>query len=174
MESVLATSLLVLAWSIFGLAIAAGLLLDLVGLFGNWVILAGAAGFWALTGFGHFGLWGFGGMIAAAVVGEVLETLLAGYGAKKFGGSKGSIVAALVGCILGSIMGTPLFPIVGTLVGACVGAFVFAAGYEFIQYERGVGEAAKVGLGAALGKIGGMFAKTACGVAMLIVAFFTY
>jgi uncharacterized protein YqgC (DUF456 family) len=170
----MATTMLILAWVLFSLCIVAGLLLDLVGLFGNWVILLGAVAFWGMTGLEHFGFWGLGGMLLFAVIGEVLETALAGYGAKKFGGSKGSIVAALVGCLVGSVVGTPLFPIIGTLIGAVLGAFAFAAGYEYIQFRQGVGMAAKVGVGAALGKIGGLIAKFACGVAMLGAAFFTY
>lgn len=170
----MATTMFILAWVLFSLCIVAGLLLDLVGLFGNWVILLGAVGFWAMTGLVHFGFWGLGGMLLFAVIGEVLETLLAGYGAKKFGGSKGSMVAALIGCLVGSVLGTPLLPVIGTLLGAVAGAFAFAAGYEYIQYRQGVGMAAKVGFGAALGKIGGLIAKFACGIGMLGAAFFSY
>lgn len=163
-------------WGLFGLAILIGLGLDLVGLFGNWIILGAVALAWLLTGFDHFGVFGLVFMLGFAVLGEILETALAGYGARKFGGSKGSMVAALVGCILGAIFGTPLIPIpiVGTLIGACVGSFVGAALYEYIQMERTHNEALWTGLGAALGKVGGVFAKLFCGVAMLIIAFMSY
>jgi uncharacterized protein YqgC (DUF456 family) len=170
----MATALLITAWSLLVLCVLAGMLLNLVGLFGNWVILLGAAAFWAMTGLVHFGLWGLAGMLAFAVAGEVLETALAGYGASRFGGSKGSIVAALIGCLIGSVVGTPVFPIVGTLLGACVGAFAFAAAYEYIQFRQGVGQATWVGVGAAVGKVGGLLAKFGCGLAMLAVAALTY
>ncbi len=161
-------------WSLFGLAIIAGLGLDLVGLFGNWIILGAVALAWVATGFEHFGIVGLGCMAGFAVLGEVLETALAGYGARKFGGSKGSMVAALVGCLLGTIPGTAVLPIIGTLIGACLGAFLGAALYEYIKLEKKAGEAMWTGLGAAIGKVGGVFAKLFCGMAMLIIAALTY
>ncbi|MBL7645770.1 MAG: DUF456 domain-containing protein [Candidatus Hydrogenedentes bacterium] len=167
-------ALVATGWSLFGLAIIAGLGLDLVGLFGNWIILAAVALAWVATGFDNFGIVGLGCMAGFAVLGEVLETALAGYGARKFGGSKGSMVAALVGCLLGTIPGTAVLPIIGTLIGACLGAFVGAALYEYIKLEKKAGEALWTGLGAAIGKVGGVFAKLFCGMAMLIIAYFTY
>lgn len=167
--------LVISGWGLFGLAIIAGLGLDLVGLFGNWIILAAVALAWVATGFEHFGIVGLGAMTAFAVFGEILETALAGYGARKFGGSKGSMVAALVGCLLGAVLGTAIpILIIGNLIGACLGAFVGAALYEYIKLEKKAGEAMWTGLGAAIGKVGGVFAKLFCGMAMLIIAYFTY
>ena len=156
-------------WTLFGVAILVGLILDLLGLFGNWIILGAvsAAGF--ATGFEHFGLRTLAILFALAIVGEILEALASGMGAVKFGGGKGAIGAALVGCILGAIAGTPVFPIVGTLAGACLGAFLAASLYEYLMSEKKIGEAAFVGFGAALGKVGGLFLKTFVGFAMLIV-----
>ena len=166
----------IFGWSFFGLAIIVGLGLDMVGLFGNWIILGASVIAWIATGFDHFGIWGLVFMAGFAVLGEVLETAFAGYGAKKFGGSKGSIIAALVGCIAGAIAGTPLIPIplIGSLIGACLGAFIGAALYEYIKMEKKAGEAMWTGLGAALGKVGGLFAKLFCGIAMLVVMFFSF
>jgi uncharacterized protein len=163
-------------WSLFALAIVVGLALDMVGLFGNWIILGAAVIAWLVTGFTHFGVWSLVFMAGFAVLGEVLETAFAGYGAKKFGGSKGSIVAALVGCILGAIAGTPLIPIplIGSLIGACLGAFSGAALYEYIKMEKKAGEAMWTGLGAALGKVGGLFAKLFCGFAILAIVIFAF
>ena len=171
MDSTLAVG----GWSLFALAILVGLALDMVGLFGNWIILGASVIAWIATGFDHFGIWSLAFMGGFAVLGEVLETAFAGYGAKKFGGSKGSIVAALVGCILGAIAGTAIpIPLVGNLIGACLGAFVGAALYEYIQMEKQAGEAMWTGFGAALGKVGGLFAKLFCGIAMLAVASFGF
>lgn len=161
-------------WSTFALAILVGLCLDMVGLFGNWIILGAVAIAWVATGFDHFGILGLVFMVGFATLGEVLETLLAGYGAKKFGGSKGSMVAALVGCIAGAILGSPYLLIIGALIGACLGAFTGAALYEYIQMQKTHKEALWTGLGAALGKVGGVFAKLFCGMAMLLVAILTY
>ncbi len=170
------TSLLVITgWILFGLGIVVALILDLVGLFGNWVILGEIVLVWGLSGQAYFDSYlGLGGLLGLAILGEVLETALAGYGAKKFGGSKGSMVAALVGCLGGAVLGTPLFPVVGTLIGACVGAFAAAGVYDYLQHERGVKDAALIGAGAALGKVGGLFAKLFCGIAMLVVAYIIF
>ncbi|MDZ4861363.1 MAG: DUF456 domain-containing protein [Candidatus Hydrogenedentes bacterium] len=174
MQEILDTGLSVSGWTVFGLAIVVGLLLDLLGLFGNWIILAAMVIAWIATGFEHFGWIGIGGMLALAVIGEILEFLAAGYGAKKFGGGKGSMLAALAGCIGGAILGSPIFPIVGTLIGACIGAFAGAALWEYIKHEKETGDALWTGLGAALGKVAGLFIKTGAGFAMLLVAWFTY
>lgn len=146
----------------------------MLGLFGNWIILAALAVLWAVTGFEHFGWVGAGLIVGLAVLGEVLETLAAGYGASKFGGSRGSIVGALAGCLLGAILLTPVLPIIGTLIGACLGAFAGAAMYEYLQMQRNVDQAVWTGIGAALGRVGGMFAKLFAGFAMLAVAALTY
>jgi uncharacterized protein len=166
----MALFLAILGWTSFGIAILVGLVLDLVGLFGNWIILAAVALAWLATGFEHFTPLALVILLVLAVVGEVLEAVASGYGAAKFGGGKGSVVASVVGCILGAIVGTPVFLVIGTLVGACLGAFLAAALYEYIVMEKHPGKAAWTGFGAALGKVLGLFAKTLVGFIMLIVA----
>jgi len=170
----MATALAILGWTIAVLVILVGLALDLVGLFGNWLILAALAGIWIATGFEHFGAIGIGAFIGFATLGEILEAVLAGYGAKRFGGSPGSMVAALVGTLVGAVVGSPWLPIIGTLVGACLGAFAAATLWEYLRYERTVYDSMWTGLGAAVGKIGGLVAKFVCGLSMLLAAFLTY
>jgi uncharacterized protein YqgC (DUF456 family) len=115
-------------------------------------------------------------MLGLAVLGEILEAAAAGFGAKRFGGSKGTMVAAVAGAILGAVAGGSLIVIpvigivVGPLIGALAGAFLAAALYEYVQREQKVYDAAWTGFGAALGKVAGMFAKLLCGFAMLIAA----
>ncbi len=176
MQDVLGVTLAVLGWSVFGIAILVGLALDLLGLFGNWIILAAMVVAWIATGFVHFGWLGIGLMLALAILGEVLETIAAGYGAKRFGGSKGSMLAALAGCLGGAILFTPLIPVplVGTLIGACIGAFLGAALWEYVRHEKKPGEALWTGLGAAIGKVAGLFVKTLAGFGMLVVGALTY
>ena len=170
------TALAITGWSLFGLAVLVGLLLDLVGLFGNWIILAAVVIAWVATGFTHFGWIGLLIMVVLAVLGEVLETAAAGYGAAKFGGGRGSIIAALAGCLGGAVLFTPIIPVpvVGTLIGACLGAFIAAALYEYIQMEKQMHQALWTGLGAALGKVAGLFAKLLVGFGMLTVAALTF
>lgn len=164
----------IVGWTFFALGITAGLILDLVGLFGNWIILGTVAAAWLCTGFHHFGVWSLLSLAGLAGLGELLEMIAAGYGARKFGGGKGAIIASLVGCIAGAIVGTPWFPVVGTLIGAVVGAFGGAALYELLIAGKTAGASIQTGIGAALGRIGGVVAKLTIGLAMLGVVIFAY
>jgi uncharacterized protein len=174
MEAIFDTTLAVVGWVAFVLAILVGLVLDLLGLFGNWIIFAAIALAWLLTGFEHFGILCLLILLGLAVLGEVFETASASYGAARFGGSKGTMVSTLVGAIAGAILGSPWFPVVGTLLGALLGAFIGAALYEFVVNERHAKGAAWTGFGAALGKVAGVFAKLAVGFVMLLVALAMY
>ena len=166
--------LAIVGWICFALAILVGLALDLVGLFGNWVILGALVVLWVVTGFEHFGPWSLAIIAGLAGLGEVIEALAAGYGAKKFGAQKGAMVAAVVGCLAGSIIGTPLLPVIGTLAGACLGAFIGAAAYQYLVMEKRADAALWTGLGATLGKVAGLFAKLLIGFAILLIAALTY
>lgn len=161
----------IVGWTLFGLAVLVGLMLDLVGLFGNWIILAAVTLAFVFSGFEYFSWPVLGVLLVIAILGEIIETAAAGFGAAKFGGSRGSMAAAIVGCILGAILGTPIFPLLGTIVGAAVGAFVGAGLYEYLQGQKSANDATQIGIGAALGKVAGLFAKTFAGFTMLFVAF---
>ncbi|HNZ17699.1 MAG TPA: DUF456 domain-containing protein [Candidatus Hydrogenedentes bacterium] len=166
--------LAIVGWTLFSLAVLVGIALDLVGLFGNWVILGAVLIAWVVTGFEHFGLLALGVMLGLAILGELIESGAAGLGASQFGGSKGSIVAAIIGCVVGAVAGTPLFPVIGTLVGACLGAFIGAALHEYLNRERTAAQSMWTGAGAAMGKVFGLFAKALVGFIMLLVAAVTY
>jgi len=160
--------LTIAGWTLFGLVIVLGLLLDLLGLFGNWLILGAVFVAWLLTG--HFGWWTLIILTLLATLGEILEAAFAGYGAAKFGGGKGAITFALAGCIIGAVVGSPWLPLVGTVFGGCLGAFIGATSYEYLMREKTPGAAMWTGFGASLGKIGGLLAKLFAGLAMLGVA----
>ncbi len=162
----------VFGWLMFSLALLVGLALDLLGLFGNWIILAAVILAYAFSGFEHFGIPSIIVLFFLAAAGEIIEALASAYGAKRFGGVKGTMVAALVGTIVGAIVGTPV-PIVGSLIGACAGAFIGAVSYEYVVRRREMGSSMKAGFGAAAGKIGGVFAKLFVGLVMIIIIFFT-
>jgi hypothetical protein len=169
-----ASFLAILGWTLFAVALLLGIALNLIGLFGNWVILAAVVIAYVATGFEHFTLTGIAIMAGLAALGEVLEFVAAAFGASRFGGSKGASVAALVGCLLGAVAGSPLLPVIGTLIGACAGAFAGATLYEYIKMERPPKEAFVTGVGAALGKVGGILAKFMMGLAILSVAWLTF
>ena len=170
----MATALAIVGWTLFGVTVLAGILLDLVGLFGNWIILGAVGAAWAFSGFDHFSGWGMLILLGLAIAGEVIETVAASLGASKFGGGKGAAISAMIGCLAGAMLGTPVMPILGTLAGACVGAFVAAAGYESLLAKKNLDEAVKTGIGATLGKIAGLLAKMVVGMFMLFAAALTY
>jgi len=166
--------LAVIGWTLFVIAIIAGLMLDLVGLFGNWVILLAAGAAYAATGFAHWNVWILLLLGGLAVLGEVLESVAAGFGAARYGGGRGAIVASLIGSIAGAVFGTPLMPILGTLLGACAGAFAGAMLHEWLLMRQHPGLAMRTGFGAALGRVAGMFAKLIVGIAMVLFLVFTF
>lgn len=162
--------LAIIGWTVFGGAILAALVLNLVGLFGNWVLLVVFSVAGLLTGFEHFGGWTLGILLGLAVLGEILEAISSAVGTARYGGGKGAMTASLAGCLLGALAGTAVLPLVGTLIGACLGAFAAAALYEYLMMDKSLDSALHVGFGAALGRVAGLFLKTFVGFAMLLVA----
>lgn|GEM_PF-267464 len=173
-ESKMSIVLSILGWTLLGLAVTVGLALNLVGLFGNWVILSALAITWAATGLEHFGVWVMVLFLLLAILGEVIEMFAAGYGASKFGGGRGAALSSLIGCIAGAILGSPWFPLIGTLAGAILGAFAGAVLFELLVEKKMASDAVRTGVGAALGRTGAVLAKVVIGLVMLAIAVWTY
>lgn len=101
-----------------------------------------------------FSWWTIGVAIALAALGELLELIAGGAGAKAMGASKRSVLASIGGGIVGAILGTFLLPIpiVGTVLGSALGAGIGAVVFEFtiadrrhIKHLRGIGTGAFTG-----------------------------
>ena len=142
------------------------LVVGLLGLPGNWLLLALAVGL-ALLQAGSLG-WGIllGGL-AFAIAGEVLETWASVAGLTAGGGSRRGMWGAIIGGFIGGILLTGLLPIpiVGTLVGAAAGAFLGALVSELTGPDgRPAGASIKAATGAACGRVLGSFGKTILGV----------
>lgn len=167
----MATTLAIAGWTLFALAVLVGIGLNVFGLFGNWIILSAVVAAWLVSGFTYFSIWSILVLLALAGLGELLEAIAAGYGASKFGGTRGTMVASIVGAIAGAMLGAPLGLIIGALAGGLAGAFAGAILYELIQAQKSYQEAVWTGFGAALGKLGGVFAKLMIGFIMLATAF---
>ncbi len=106
-------------------ALIAGLLLIPFGLPGLWVMV-GAVLLYSYVGpAGAIGAWTVVAVALLAGLGELLEFLLAGKYARRYGGSRRAGWGAITGSIVGAIMGVPV-PLVGSLIGAFVGAFAGA------------------------------------------------
>ncbi len=150
----------------------AGVALTALQLPGTWLILAATAGVawwrWEEQVIGPGVLIALG---VLAVLGEVLEFVAGGVGARQAGGSRRGAIAALVGGMVGAVAGSLLLPIpvLGTVLGAGLGA----AGAT-VLVERRIGrewsQARTIAKGAFLGKLWGTAAKLGVAVVMWLVA----
>jgi uncharacterized protein YqgC (DUF456 family) len=103
-----------------------------------------------------------------AVAAEVIEFLIGGRYARKYGGSRRAGWGAILGGLIGAFVGIPI-PIVGSVVGAFVGAFVGAAVLEMTKNPEMRG-ALRVGWGAFIGRIVATAMKSAASVVIGVVA----
>lgn len=153
------------------LVMLAGLFINILGLPGLWLLVAGVAGYAWITGFDLYVGWpSLLTLIALGIVAEIVEFVAGGAGARSAGGSKRAMAGGIVGAMIGGIFLSILpIPIVSTIFGACLGAFIGAAVVE--GWIRGnVAQATRVGTGAAKGRFWGIVSKSAVGCVMLLVA----
>ncbi len=154
-----------------GLCLLAGWLLAVFQLPGTWFIVAAATVYdW------HFE-WGsitwqvLAVMALLASAAEVADLLAGMKGAQKAGASRAASWGALVGGICGMIAFTPLIPvpILGSILGGLLGCFGGAFVVE--RYFHGdTGKSAKVGLGAAIGRLIGLLIKLMTAVVLSGIA----
>lgn len=160
-----------MAYFLLLLAQVAGLLLIPFGLPGIWVQVGALAAFAAWTGFTVVGWVPIAVVVAIAAAAEVIEFLLGGSFARKYGGGRRAAWGAILGGIVGAILGVPV-PIVGSVIGSFLGAF---AGAVLLQLttQQGLRPALRTGWGAFLGRIAAMAVKGGLGVAVAVVALLT-
>ncbi|MBC7790676.1 MAG: DUF456 domain-containing protein [Anaerolineae bacterium] len=146
-------------------ALVAGLLLIPFGLPGLW-LMVGAALLYSYAAPNRLGIVTILGLTVLALVAEVLEFVLAGRYARKFGGSKRAGWGAIVGGIVGAVVGVPL-PVVGSMIGAFVGAF---AGAFVAELTIGTNRkaATRVATGALIGRIVSVAMKVAVGLVLIV------
>lgn len=117
-----------------------------------------------------------GGLMALALLGELVEFVASVLGVGKLKGSYRagvlSIVGSLVGAIAGVLIGLPI-PVVGSLVAALLFGGL-GAGLGALAGEKWAGrdwdQSVQVGGAALVGRILGTLGKTACAAAMVAVA----
>jgi uncharacterized protein YqgC (DUF456 family) len=141
----------------------------IIGLPGNWIILAETLIYGAITKW-EGGIAGYDLLVLLAFVltGEALEFILTARGAKKHGGSNWAIVMSLLGGIVGAILIAILIPIIGAVIGAFLGVFFGAFLFTYAS-ERDLEKARQVGLGAFKGRLGSVLVKGTMGVSMAAV-----
>jgi uncharacterized protein YqgC (DUF456 family) len=163
------------------LVMVAGFVLTLLGLPGNWIMVAATAlyVFW-LPGDSALSIgWPtLVALIVVAAVGELVELVAGALGVAKVGGSRRSAAFAVggsfLGGLLGLVVGLPIpfiGPIVAVLVFASAGALVGAVLGEDVRVGD-PGHRWRVGRAALWGRLLGTAGKTLAGavIAAIVVA----
>lgn len=158
-----------LYYTLMLLVAVAGLFLTILGLPGLWLMVAAFAAYAWVTGWEHYIGWpSMIALIALGLAAELVEFLAGAAGSKAAGGRKRGMIGSIVGAVLGGIfLSFVPVPVVSTIVGACVGAFIGAAVMEY--FDRDLGHAMRVGVGAAKGRFWGIVSKLGFGVIMFII-----
>jgi uncharacterized protein YqgC (DUF456 family) len=165
--------------TLFIFAVLGFWLVNLVGLPGNWLIVAVCL-VWMLFGPIEYRFsWVVVAVIAVlALIGEGIEFGASVLGTKKLGGSgRGaalSVVGSIIGGIVGAIFGIPVpIPLVGVLIGsvlfAAIGAWIGATiGEKWIG--RSTKESVQIGRAAFVGRLLGTMGKLVIGSSMVVLA----
>ncbi|MDH3558274.1 MAG: DUF456 domain-containing protein [Deltaproteobacteria bacterium] len=155
-----------LALVILILAMPAGLIAVVLGLPGTWLILVASVFYGWLTDFAIITSQLLLGLLALAVVAELLDFTAGLWGARRYGGTKKAMVGTMIGGILGAVALSPMLFGFGTIVGAFFGAFVGAFSMTYLE-QRKMDKAMRVGWGALLGRVFAMVFKGAAVVTMI-------
>ncbi len=169
-------SIVVLSAILLVVAALACWALNVIGLPGNWLVVAVAAIY------AYFmpderrldiSLWTVLGLLALAAVGEAIEFFAGALGASKAGASKRGTALALVGSLVGGMVGffAPI-PVVGQIVGPIVGASVGAMVGAVLGEQwkgRDLDASLNIGHAAFWGRLIGTLGKILVGCVMLVL-----
>lgn len=153
-------------------------LLTVVGMPGNWLMVAAAALYAWLVPHDAAASFGWGFVLALAVLaglGELLEALAGALGVAKAGGSRRGAVLALLGSLAGGLLGMAVglpIPLVGSLVAAVLFAGIGALLGAMVGEKwkgRDLDESWAVGKGAFWGRLLGTLGKVLVGSIMIVV-----
>lgn len=168
-----------LGGTLYVLALLAGWVLNLVGLPGNWLMVAAAAMCAYLVppeSRLHIDWLTVALLAVMGGLGEIAEFVAGAAGAARSGGSKRGVVLsalfAVVGGVIGAVVGTPI-PIIGNAVAAVLGAAIGSAAGAIMGEQwkgRALNHSLKVGQAAFWGRLLGTLAKTIAGTAILATA----
>lgn len=136
-----------------------------LGLPGLW-IMVGVAAIGAIVG--EVGLLALLGCVILAVAAELIEFYLLRRLTRQYGGSRKAFWGALGGGLAGVLVGAPI-PIIGSVIAGMLGVFAGAAIVTYAE-TRQFDAAQRVGWGALLGRMFTAVAKTAAGIAILVIA----
>jgi len=153
---------------LFVLAVSAALMSNFFGVPGNILIAVNSLIYGVITNFDSFSLTFVLTLFIIVVLVEFLEYLMIALTAKKYGASKWGITGGIIGGIGGAISGAFFTPVIGAIIGSIIGVFFGAIIFEYFR-SFNFRTAINSGLGAFLGKIGGLSLKTCGAVTMIIM-----
>lgn len=162
MEIYLYKALLVVFYVYLFLALA----LNVVGLPGNWVLVATALVAVLIPQFGDLTWTYFLIVLGLALLGEAIESLLGLVVVAKKGGTRWGVVGSFLGGIAGAILGSAVIPPIGSVVFGLVGAFGGAVAGEYIR-EQNTDSALRVGFWAFVGRSLAIMGKVAAGAGIV-------
>jgi uncharacterized protein len=151
---------------------------NLLGLPGNWGLVALGTGCWALLPpdyRSYVAATPLMVIVAVAVIGEIFELIAGALGASRLGGSRRGALLAVAGSFAGGLLGLALgapIPVIGSIVAALIGSGLGALAGAVIG-ERWVGkdweQSLQVGRAAFWGRLLGTLAKAFCGTIAAVV-----
>jgi uncharacterized protein YqgC (DUF456 family) len=136
-----------------------------LGLPGLWIMIAVAAVGAIL---GEVGVLTLLACLIIATIAELIEFFLVRRLTRQYGGSRKAFWGALVGGFVGVLVGTPI-PIIGSVIAGILGSFAGAALVTYAETKELLA-AHRVGWGAVIGRMLTAVAKTAAGIAILVIA----
>ena len=145
-------------------AMVVSLFLIPLGLPGLW-IMVGAVAVGAIIG--EIGVTIVVAAIAIALIAELIEFVLVKKLTQQYGGSRKAFWGAIAGGIAGVLVGVPV-PIIGSIAAGLIGSFVGAAIVTYAETKE-LRAAHRVGFGAVVGRALSAMAKTAAGLAILVI-----
>jgi uncharacterized protein YqgC (DUF456 family) len=152
---------------IFVITVVAAMFSNFAGIPGNFIIAINALVYGLVTNFSQYSLTFVLTIFVIVVVVEFLEYLLIVLTAKKYGATKWGIIGSIIGGIGGAISGAFFTPVMGAIIGSVIGVFIGALVGEFFK-SYDLRRSLMSGLGAFLGKLGGLSIKT-CGAITLVI-----
>lgn len=162
MQIYLYKALLVLFYVYLFLALA----LNVVGLPGNWVLVATALVVALIPQFGDLTWTYFFVILGFALLGEAIESLLGLVVVAKKGGTRWGVIGSFLGGIAGVILGSAVVPPIGSVVFGLAGAFAGAVAGEYLR-EQKAEPALKIGFWAFVGRSLAIMGKIAAGVGIV-------
>ncbi len=159
-----------MAFVILVLVLGLSLVLIALGLPGLWVMIASAVVYNMVVQPSPISWFTLVGVGILGIIAEVIEFMLSGKFARKYGGSRRAAWGAIIGGMVGAFMGFPV-PIIGPMIGAFAGSFIGALGAE-LSLGRGGGASAKVATGALIGRVAATAVKMGIGCAIASWIFF--